>query len=82
MNIAKNSFQMGGICDEPFAAVIQKKTHNNLKIYKNRPAIVGSGQDSSTFSVISKKLKLKSMIITRISPHISASDSEIICVGI
>jgi hypothetical protein len=40
------------------------------------PAIVGSGQDSSSISVISKELELKSIIISRISPHISASDSE------
>jgi hypothetical protein len=40
-------------------------------------AIVGSGQDSSILSLISKKLELKSMIISHISPHILASDSEI-----
>jgi len=73
----KNYFQMAGNCDERFAAAIQKKTPNNLEIYKNWPAIVGSGQDFSSVSVISKKLKLKSMIISRISPHISTSESEI-----
>jgi len=65
-----------GIYDERFAAVIQKKRGNNLKIYKSRPVIVVSGQDSSSLSVISKNLELKSIIISRISPHISASDSE------
>jgi hypothetical protein len=34
-------------------------------------AIVISGQDSSSISVISKKLELKSIIISRISPYIS-----------
>jgi hypothetical protein len=73
---------VAGICDERFAAVILKKTNNNLEIYKSKPAIVGSGQDSTSHSVISKKLKLKSMIISRISPHIKASDSESFCMGI
>jgi len=50
---------MAGICDERFAAVIQKKRDNNLEIYESRSAIVCSGQDSSSLSVISKKLKLK-----------------------
>ena len=45
------------------------------------PAIVGSGQDSSSISVISKKPELKSLIVSRISPHISASDSENIMYG-
>jgi hypothetical protein len=48
---------MAGICDERFAAVIQEKTVNNLEIYKSRPAIVGSGQDSSSLFVTLKKLK-------------------------
>ena len=73
---------MAGICDERFAAVIQKKRDNNLEIYESRSAIVCSGQDSSSLSVISKKLKLKSMIISRISPHISDTDSEILFMDI
>ena len=76
VNIAKNYFQLAGICDKRFAAVNQKKRDNNLAIYKNMPTVVGSGQDSSSLSVTSKKPELKSMIISRISPHISASDSE------
>ena len=67
---------MAGICGERFAAVIQKKRDNNLEIHKSRPAIVGSGHDSSRLFVISKKTKLKSIFISRISPHISGSDSE------
>ena len=70
-----------GICDERFAAVIPKKRDNNLEIHKSRPAVV-SGQDSSRTSVISKKLNLISMITTRISPHISASGSEILYMDI
>ena len=70
-----------GICHERFAAVIQKKRDNNLEIHKSRPAVVSS-QDCSRPSVISKKLKLKLMNISRISPHISASDSEILCMDI
>ena len=55
---------------------LQKKTDNNLDIYKSRPATVGSGQNSSSSSVISKKLQLKSIFIPRIPPHISPSESE------
>jgi len=59
---------------------MQKKTDKNLEIYKRRPAIVGSGQDYSSLSVISKKFKLKSDTLTRISPYevgsfIAVSDS-------
>jgi hypothetical protein len=45
-------------------------------MHKSSPAVVGSGQDSSSFHVISKKNELKSIFISRISPHISASASE------
>ena len=73
---------MAGICDERFTAVIQKKRDNNLEIYKSRPAVVGSGQDCSNTSVISKKRKLKSIFLSRISPHISDTDSEILFIDI
>jgi len=82
LNIDKNYFQIAGICDERFAVVIQKKSPKNLEMNKSRPAIVGSGQNSSRISVISKKIKIKSMTIPRISPHISASDNDIFCMDI
>jgi len=70
-----------GIGDERFAAVIPKKRDNNLETHKSRPAVV-LGQDSSRHSVTFKKRKLRSVIISRICPHISASDSEILCMDI
>jgi len=76
VTIDKNLFHMPGIYDEGFDAVIQKKTPKNLEMNKSRPAIIGSGQSSSSLSAISKKLKLKSEIISRISRHISVLDDE------